>query len=218
SNEFHGNVFNFFRNEKLDARNTFATGNRQDPPFKRNQPGFTFGGPIMKDRTFFFVAYEGLFRRESAITTILADPSLLQPTPGQQALINTLIGAGTPALVAQGQQLQALLTTGPNSPLPSATQPFPQNRNTYNLLARSTGIFPIDQTASTASLRLDHAFNQRDYIFSRYSMTNDASHNVGFSGLFAPSAGFDIALIDNTGVIGETHVFSNGATNEFRFS
>src|SRR5262249_44377864 len=46
----------------------------------------------------------------------------------------------------------------------------------------------------------------------------DASHNVGSGGLFAPSAGFDVALIDNTGVIGETHVFRNGATNEFRFS
>src|SRR5215475_7229661 len=83
ANEFHGDVYNYFRNERLDARNTFATTQRQDPPFKRNQPGFTFGGPIKKDRTFFFTAYEGLIRRESAFTTILADPSILQPTPGQ---------------------------------------------------------------------------------------------------------------------------------------
>ena len=94
TNQFHGNVYNYFRNERLDARNTFAAGQQQDPPFKRNQPGFTIGGPIRKDRTFFFAAYEGLIRRESAITTILSDPSILQPTAGQQDLINTLIGSG----------------------------------------------------------------------------------------------------------------------------
>src|SRR5215813_3941372 len=45
TNQFHGNVYDFFRNERLDARNNFATGQPQDPPFKRNQPGFTLGGP-----------------------------------------------------------------------------------------------------------------------------------------------------------------------------
>src|SRR5215475_773395 len=118
TNQFHGNIYNYFRNERLDARNTFAAIQRRDPPFKRNQPGFTIGGPIQKDKAFFFAAYEALIRRESAFTTILADPTILRPTPGQQDLINTLIGSGSPALVAQGRQLQALLTAAPNSPSP----------------------------------------------------------------------------------------------------
>jgi Carboxypeptidase regulatory-like domain len=210
TNQFHGNVYNYFRNERLDARNTFATAMRQDPPFKRNQPGFTFGGPIKRDRTFFFTAYEGLIRRESAFTTILADPSILQPTPQQQGLIATLIGSGAPALVAQGQQLQALLTTSPNSP-------FSANRNTYNLLASSTGAFPIIQTSSTGSLRLDHSLNEQDFLFLRASLTNDSQHNIGVGGLKAPSAGFDIGSRDNTFVLGETHVFRGGSSNEFRF-
>src|SRR5262249_56229199 len=42
TNQFHGNIYNYFRNERLDARNAFATAMRQDPPFKRNQPRFTF--------------------------------------------------------------------------------------------------------------------------------------------------------------------------------
>src|SRR5215475_9914755 len=148
-NQFHGNAYNYFRNERLDARNTFATAQRQDPPFKRNQPGFTFGGPIRRDRTFFFTAYEGLIRRESAFTTILADPSILQPTAGQQDLINTLTGSGQPAFVAQGQQLQALLTTSPDSPLPL-------NRSNYQILSSSNGAFPVLQNASTGSIRVDH--------------------------------------------------------------
>ncbi|MCI0390696.1 MAG: carboxypeptidase regulatory-like domain-containing protein [Acidobacteria bacterium] len=217
SNEFHGNIYNYFRNERLDARNTFATSQRQDPPFKRNQPGFTFGGPIKRDKTFFFAAYEGLIRRESAFTTILTDPSILQPTAGQQDLINTLVGSSAPALVAQGQQLQRLLSTGPDSPFPSAGQPLPLNRINYNWLAGSTGAFPILQTTSTGSFRLDHAFSEQDYFFFRYSLTNDSQHNLGIGGQIAPSAGFDIANRDSTFILGGTHIFHNGASNEFRF-
>src|SRR5262245_60836207 len=209
-NQFHGNVYNYFRNERLDARNAFATSQSQDPPFKRNQPGFTFGGPIRKDRVFFFTAYESLFRRESAFTTILSDPSILQPTAGQQDLIATLIGSGAPALVTQGQQLQALLTTSPNSPLAV-------NRNTFNLLAGSNGAFPVIQTSSTGSLRLDYGLSERDLLFLRYSLTNDSQNNIGVGGLVAPSAGFDIGSRDNTLVLGEERVFRGGSSNEFRF-
>jgi hypothetical protein len=46
TNQFHGNVYNYFRNERLDARNAFAASHSQDPSFNRNQPGFTFGGPM----------------------------------------------------------------------------------------------------------------------------------------------------------------------------
>src|SRR5262245_11827345 len=210
ANQFHGNAYNYFRNERLDARNAFATAQQQDPPFKRNQPGFTFGGPIKQDRIFFFTAYEGLIRRESAFTTILADPSILQPTAGQQDLLATLIGSGEPALVAQGQQLQALLTTSPNSPISA-------NRNTFNLLNGSTGAFPVIQTSSTGSFRLDYGLNEQDFLLLRYSLTNDSQHNIGVGGQFAPSAGFDIGNRDSTFVFGETHVFSSGASNEFRF-
>jgi carboxypeptidase family protein/TonB-dependent receptor-like protein len=210
TNQFHGNIYNFFRNERLDARNAFASSQSQDPPFKRNQPGFTLGGPIKKDRVFFFTAYEGLIRRESAFTSILSDRTILQPTAGQQDLISTLIGSGAPAFVMQGQQLQALLTTSPNSPIAA-------NRNTFNLLANSTGAFPIIQTSSTGSFRLDYGLNEQDFLFLRYSLTNDSQHNVGVGGQFAPSAGFDIGNRDSTFVFGETHVFHSGSSNEFRF-
>src|SRR5262249_13647187 len=116
TNRFRGSVFEYFRHERLDARNAFATKLSNDPPFKRNQPGFTVSGPIRKDKTFFFIAYEGLIRRESAFTSILTDPSILQPTPGQQEVINTLVNSKIPELVAQGQMFAALLTTTANSP------------------------------------------------------------------------------------------------------
>ncbi|MBN9661083.1 MAG: TonB-dependent receptor [Acidobacteria bacterium] len=58
SNDLHGTLFEFFRNEKLNARNLFATTGSK-PQFRRNQYGFVLGGPIQKDRTFFFVDWQG---------------------------------------------------------------------------------------------------------------------------------------------------------------
>ncbi|HKX30316.1 MAG TPA: carboxypeptidase regulatory-like domain-containing protein [Blastocatellia bacterium] len=208
TSKFHGNVYNYFRNEQLDARNTFATSASQDPPFKRNQPGFTLGGPL-RAKAFFFVSHEGLYRRESAITTILSDPSILQPTSGQQALINALLGSGNPAL---GVRLQNMLNIGPN-----AQPPFQRNLATYQFLNNATGIFPIRENSSTSNLRIDQAFNEQDYLLFRYSFTNDAIHGVGVGGLQSPSRGYDIGIIDHGFVVGETHLFSGGSANELRF-
>ncbi len=64
TNGFHGTAYDFLRNEKLDARNFFDPAKK--PPFKRNDYGFTFGGPAIKDKAFFFFSYEKLARRESS--------------------------------------------------------------------------------------------------------------------------------------------------------
>lgn len=217
TNEFHGNFYNFFRNERLDARNTFAAGQKSRPPFKRNQPGFTFGGPLSRDKTFFFAAYEGLIRRESSFTSILSDPSILLPTTGQQDLINTLSASGDPALAAQARQLATLLTTSSNSPLPTAAQPFPLNRLTYRLLSDATGAFPVRETSSTGSLRFDHSLSEQDYFFLRYNTTNNSRNGLRVGGLVAPSGGFNLAIRDHNVVFGNTHNFRNSATNELRF-
>jgi Carboxypeptidase regulatory-like domain/TonB dependent receptor len=63
TNQFHGDVYEFLRNEKLDANNAFDQFGRQ--PYKQNQFGFTLGGPITKSRTFFFGDYEGLRIRQA---------------------------------------------------------------------------------------------------------------------------------------------------------
>ena len=71
TNEFHGSVYEFFRNSALDARNFFDT---QKPPFHRNQFGVSLGGPIIKDRTFIFGDYEGL-RSSLGVTQVDTVPS-----------------------------------------------------------------------------------------------------------------------------------------------
>src|SRR3990167_5737244 len=64
TNEFHGSVYEFLRNDKLDARDFFNRGDL--PPFRRNQFGASLGGPVVRDRIFFFANYEGFRRRQGA--------------------------------------------------------------------------------------------------------------------------------------------------------
>jgi hypothetical protein len=77
-NDFHGTIFEFFRNEDLNARNYFAQAGR-NPEFRRNQYGLTFGGPIQKNKTFFFVDWQST-RLRTGITRISTVPTTAQRT------------------------------------------------------------------------------------------------------------------------------------------
>jgi hypothetical protein len=80
TNEFHGDVWEFLRNDKLDANNFFANASGANlPPFRQNQFGGTVGGPILRNRTFFFGSYEGLRQAEGG-QTLLTVPTDLQRT------------------------------------------------------------------------------------------------------------------------------------------
>src|SRR5262249_49844822 len=64
TNDLHGEGFEFYRNDKFDARNFFNQPPARKSPFKRNQFGLNLGGPIAKNKTFFFASYEGLRQRQ----------------------------------------------------------------------------------------------------------------------------------------------------------
>src|SRR5258705_2871281 len=74
TNQIHGSAYEFLRNSHLDARHFFDAAGKPTPPFKRNQFGGAVGGPIIKNRTFFFVDYEGT-RQSKGITTVATVPS-----------------------------------------------------------------------------------------------------------------------------------------------
>jgi hypothetical protein len=110
TNQFHGDVYEFFRNDGLDARNAFDTFGRQ--PYHQNQFGATFGGPLIKDRTFFFVDYEG-FRVSQALPQLSSIPtpaeiggdfsSFLTTTVAPQVDVNGNVLTGTTALDCSGR-------------------------------------------------------------------------------------------------------------------
>jgi carboxypeptidase family protein/TonB-dependent receptor-like protein len=72
ANKFHGELFEFLRNDALDARNFFEFNSSEPPPFKRNMIGGNFGGPLVKNRAFFFFSYEGLRHRQGLTLYSLA--------------------------------------------------------------------------------------------------------------------------------------------------
>src|SRR5207245_1153349 len=96
TDDFHGSLFGFFRNQALDAGDPFAitlvenTPRRIKPASTREQYGGTLSFPIRKQRTFFFGSFEGLNRNESAAVPVLTDVSIFNPTAAQNSVIDAL--------------------------------------------------------------------------------------------------------------------------------
>jgi hypothetical protein len=108
NDEFHGNVYDFVRNDALDARNFFEFTSTQPHPFELNQFGGAFGGPLLRGRTFFFATYEGLRQRQGIDmnSLVLSDEQRANATdPAARQLIdlipraNFFDAAGTPRFV-----------------------------------------------------------------------------------------------------------------------
>ncbi len=137
TNEFRGNIFGFLRHKSFQARNAFApiinNDPDEDPPFTRAQYGFTFGGPIKKDRTFFFLSFEQRRRQESGFFTSNVSEGLgsaftipviagLNPvartfnniTSAQAAFIGSLLAVGTPTAVCQARTYAFFASSGGN--------------------------------------------------------------------------------------------------------
>jgi hypothetical protein len=108
ANEWHGELFEFLRNDALDARNLFNSTLPHPPPFKRNQFGGNLGGPVRKDKAFFFFSYEGTRQRQGlSFNTVVLDAAqragvtdaisrrLLDFIPLANSGTNRFIGSGT---------------------------------------------------------------------------------------------------------------------------
>jgi hypothetical protein len=190
TNQFHGDVYEFLRNSALDARN-FFDGPRV-PPFRRNQFGGSVGGPIVKDKTFFFFNYEGL--RQSLSST----------------QVNTV-----PSLDAR----QGILSTG-NVTVDSAIVPYLQfwhvpngailpggDTARYSVVTKQTG------SGNFYTARVNHQFSAKDslsatFLYDKTQLSNpDPLNNETFFN--SNSRPF--------GSLEETHVFSPQFANSVRF-
>lgn len=146
TNQPHGSGFEFFRNSAMDARNFFDVG--APPPFERHQLGLTAGGPILKDRTFFFGGVERLV--ESLGLTRLTTVPNAAARAGQLWPINPVV---RPYL---------------------DLYPLPNGPEQGGGLARFT--FPFDRTTgeTLAQVRIDHSFSSADSLFVRYTIDDAA--------------------------------------------
>ena len=213
TNEYHGSVYEFLRNDKLDARRFFSPG---VSPRKYNVFGGTIGGPVRRDKTHFFASYEGARRRDgvtrtfgvpnpeevrgdfSARTDRVIDPTTGQPFP------NNIIPESR--LDPVGRQLGAFY------PVPNVAG---RASGANNFVANS-----VDKTTQDAWVgRLDHSFSASDRMYARYIYTRAPfeAGNVYPTRAADPNA----ALQNNRHHLfagSWIHNFSAGLINEFRYT
>lgn len=177
TNEFHGNVFEFFRNSALDANDFFNNANgRARPPFRQNQFGGTIGGPIRKDKLFFFADYQGT--RQVRGLTYLASVPTAEAAAGDFS--NPLFG-----------QIYDPATTRANPAGGSIRDPFPNRRiptaRFDPLVGNFLALMPRANTSPGAiannfinnptwtrqgnqgDIRMDYNLASKGAVFTRYS-------------------------------------------------
>ena len=207
-NQFHGSAFEFFRNRNMDAKNFFdfpacAPASIPGtcgpiPRFDRNQFGGTLGGPIRKDKTFFFVSYEGL-RLRQATTREATVPSQLQ-IQAARALLPP--GFNNPA----GQAVVKLLPAANVGADLAASNTFvssPVIRNSENL-----ALFKVDHHAGPRDTLTAHWARFGEDRFNPFDPVNSFTNLPGY-GSYTLNNGQNAGL-------GWTHVFTSSAINEFR--
>lgn len=213
TNGFHGTAYEFLRNQVLDARNFFAPSDQPDPRNQRNQFGFSFGGPIVKDRAFFFGDYEGARFREGV--TRLANTPTARERVGDfsQSLSGPPLIPGTQFPFPGGQIPQGFLN--PIGLGIAALYPLP-NRNVPGLNFASS---PIQRDRSDLfDVRVDHTYSAATQFSARYSF-NDRTLFEPFSGVtqvFVPGYGNNLLRRGQNLTFGGTHVFSPRLINDAR--
>src|SRR5580704_14030051 len=197
SNDFHGEAFEFFRNNDLDARNFFnpihdSKGNfLAQNPFKRNDFGGAFGGPIKKNKLFFFLAYEGLRQRQG-----LALSSTV-PSPAQIATVTSTAVKDLLALVPAAN----LVGTG-TAAVPSS----------FNLFSGSTA---ANVSLNQGSADLDYDLSDKDRIHGYFVIQKDHRQEPT-QGANLPGFGDVRSGLRDLVTVSEDHVFGPSLTNTVR--
>src|SRR5579864_7131757 len=175
--EFHGELFEFLRNDALDARNFFTLTSSKPPPFKRNQFGGYLEGPIIRGRTFLFLSYEGL-RQEQEVdlnSVVLSDAQRM--SPGDAVLANLLQfipranfidSAGTPRFISSA--------------------PAPVNGDQWDM-------------------DISHILTKSDHLHGYYSAYHTKDLEPGIRGTTIPGFGSNIIPLHQFFSLNETHTF-----------
>ncbi len=141
TNDLHGSVFDYFRNDKLDATDWFANAqNLRKPPMRQNDFGGTIGGRLARDRTFYFFSYEGLRLRQPQVSIV-----------------------DVPALSIRESAPAALQPYLNAFPIPNGAI------NTTTQTAKFASSYSNPATLDAASIRIDHNFSSTNTLFGRYN-------------------------------------------------
>ena len=255
SNTVHGGVFGFFRNDAMDARDPFAFSPAlaPDPTFSnfsltasgapvknslsRQQFGGSLGFPVRRDRTFLFLAYEGLRSDAQDSVPLLTHSSIFAPTSSQQLINGGLAAQGNSTLVPclsgpVGAAVAAKLGAPAPNPvtlLPAATcaavlggtltvnpAASPLDAFVVGQFEKDGGLFPFPIRQHQGSARMDHHFSDHDQGFLRYNFSHLEESDPDVQALVAFSRGTSLLEWDSTLQGSWFHQFSNTSINELR--
>jgi hypothetical protein len=213
SNRLHGSAYEFFRNAALDARNAFAPAAEPAPKYQRNQFGLALGGPLRRDRTFFFADYEGRVVREG-ITRVTNVPTLAERSGDfSQSFLPPPIDPSTGEPFPDGKIPEPFLHpigTAVAGLYPQPNRPIPGQNFVSSPTQRDN--------AHHFDARLDHSLGNGTELMARYSFV-DRNLYEPFSGpTFAavPGFGTDVPRRAQNAVVAATHAFSPVLLNDLR--
>lgn len=208
TNQFHGSAYEYLKNDDLDARNFFAQTNL---PLRYNEFGATFGGPIFRDKLFFFLDYQGIrtstsspavdylvpsaaFRNGdlSALSTALTNPATGQPYPNNQVPVSPI-----------AQKLLQLYPAGNGQ---SSGQPGVDFWN---------GTTSVSNPTNRLNPRVDWNAGSHDHIFGVYHFEHSSNRNSSPFGGSLGGTSFGHSY-NYASTIGWTHTFSPTTVNDFR--
>lgn len=211
SNQFHGDAFEFVRNYLFNARNSFQPTR---DTLKRNQTGGTIGGPIKRNRIFFFTGYQANLVRSTPTATVA-----FVPTP--QMLAGNFQTVTSTQCRATQLNLPAALGFNNNTISPSLLNPIALNLEKYlpqtsDPCGRITYATPASFNEHQGIVRIDYQMTQKNSIFGRYFVTNYASPAGSPSGgILVESIGGAADSVFNA-TLGDTYVITSTMVNSFR--
>ncbi len=194
TNRFSGSLFEYFRNEKLDANDWFANRlgfNRA--PLRNNNYGGVLGGRIIKDKTFFFFSYEGLRLQQPQQKTFFVPSDTLRASAA--ASLKPIINA-----FPRANGTLDTYTSG------GVTQPTGY--------ARYNAVYSDKSALDATSIRIDHKVTDKVNLFGRYNDTPSSSVNR----LANPTTPGTTTANTRTLTVGSTQVFSSSFVNDLRFN
>ena len=221
-NTLSGSAFAFVRDERFDAHNYFDPRDEPVPPLDQGQYGGTVGGPIVRDRTFFFVSYEGQ-RTDRSLTQTFSVPSAAARAGDFSGLapvcdpLSRDPGSGACGSYFPGNRIPA----GRIDPLATALLAHTPLPNAAGEVQNLTAIETLDRDIDQFSLRIDQRLGTRDQLFVRFS-TFDALElqPFGTSVLqesLVPGFGRTLDTTTRNLAVSHTRAFGSRMLNELRF-
>ncbi len=202
TNDVHGSGYLFFRSQLTSARYFFDRSTKK--AFDQQlYPGGTLGGPIVRNKAFFFTSYEALKADSARFRRYTDNPAVLGPSAAQASYLAQLAGASDLNIQRIGAALRPALTT----------TNFPP---TMKLLTQSEGTFSAPARVHTWVSRLDYQIRDTDSLTGRFSLVHSDTDQLGIANGTAPSATTNLFSRDYTALATWTHNFSSNVINQAR--